>query len=330
MPTWWCTWPSSSPAARARTTRAINVDGTLNAFRAAAAAGCQAVRLRVARWRPTASTPTTRSASTEDWPTRPAAHLFYAQEKAELEQLLARRPAEHPGLDLYLLRPPVVARPARDRRQGRAARPLLRSDARSAGLAACPCRCRSLVPACRCRSSTRTTSARRSCCASWAPVRRGLQHRGRRPPHRRRHRPCLRPEADAVPGLARHDGGPRASPAPVPALRRAVGRGAQPPGDHGHHQGQAELDWTPRTPLSSRCARPFADGASPPGARTSRRSSSTPTAAGSMPAPIKRGTACWRNVCLNRRRTPRRRPRPQARPPRRWERPADECRPPSA
>ena len=48
---------------------------------------------------------------TEDWPTRPAAHLFYAQEKAELEARIAAEAADLPGLDLYLLRPPVVVGP---------------------------------------------------------------------------------------------------------------------------------------------------------------------------------------------------------------------------
>lgn len=48
---------------------------------------------------------------TEDWPTRPADRLFYAQEKAELEQLLGEQARQHPGLDLYLLRPPVVLGP---------------------------------------------------------------------------------------------------------------------------------------------------------------------------------------------------------------------------
>ena len=48
---------------------------------------------------------------TEDWPTRPAKRLFYAQEKAELEQLLNDEAAAHPGLGLYVLRPPVVLGP---------------------------------------------------------------------------------------------------------------------------------------------------------------------------------------------------------------------------
>jgi nucleoside-diphosphate-sugar epimerase len=47
----------------------------------------------------------------EGWPTRPADHLFYAREKAELEQTLAEESARHPDLGLYLLRPPVVLGP---------------------------------------------------------------------------------------------------------------------------------------------------------------------------------------------------------------------------
>jgi nucleoside-diphosphate-sugar epimerase len=47
----------------------------------------------------------------EDWPVRPAARLFYAQEKAELENLLEAEAAAAPDLALYLLRPPVVLGP---------------------------------------------------------------------------------------------------------------------------------------------------------------------------------------------------------------------------
>jgi hypothetical protein len=43
-----------------------------------------------------------------DWPTRPAAHLFYAQEKAEMEWLLEQEAAGEAGLELYLLRPPIA------------------------------------------------------------------------------------------------------------------------------------------------------------------------------------------------------------------------------
>jgi nucleoside-diphosphate-sugar epimerase len=48
---------------------------------------------------------------TEDHPVRPASKLFYAQEKAELEHLLAQESGLHPELDLYLLRPPIVVGP---------------------------------------------------------------------------------------------------------------------------------------------------------------------------------------------------------------------------
>ena len=48
---------------------------------------------------------------TEDWPVRPADRLFYAREKAELEQALAEEARRHPGLDLYLLRPSIVVGP---------------------------------------------------------------------------------------------------------------------------------------------------------------------------------------------------------------------------
>src|SRR3954469_12699379 len=71
-------------AARA-TIRAINVDGTLNAFRAAAAAGARrfVYASSVAAYGFHADNPVPMD---EEWPVRPAARLFYAQEKAELEQ----------------------------------------------------------------------------------------------------------------------------------------------------------------------------------------------------------------------------------------------------
>jgi nucleoside-diphosphate-sugar epimerase len=92
------------------TTRAINVDGTLNTFRAAAAAGVDrfvyASSVAAYGFHPDNPVPLT-----EDWPTRPAARLFYAQEKAGLEELLRHEADEHPELELYLLRPPVVLGP---------------------------------------------------------------------------------------------------------------------------------------------------------------------------------------------------------------------------
>ncbi len=92
------------------TTRAINVDGTLNTFRAAAAAGAKrfvyASSVAAYGWFDDNPVP-----MTEEWPTRPANHLFYGQEKAELEELLREEAEQHPGLQLYLLRPPIVLGP---------------------------------------------------------------------------------------------------------------------------------------------------------------------------------------------------------------------------
>jgi nucleoside-diphosphate-sugar epimerase len=92
------------------TTRAINVEGTLNTFRAAAAAGARrfVYASSVAAYGFHRDNPI---GMTEEWPTRPADRLFYAQEKAELEQLLHDESAQHPELGLYLLRPPVVLGP---------------------------------------------------------------------------------------------------------------------------------------------------------------------------------------------------------------------------
>jgi nucleoside-diphosphate-sugar epimerase len=91
------------------TTREINVEGTLNAFRAAAASGARrfVYASSVAAYGFHSDTPDLIG---EDWPTRPAARLFYAQEKAELEHLLEAEAASG-DLALYLLRPPVVVGP---------------------------------------------------------------------------------------------------------------------------------------------------------------------------------------------------------------------------
>lgn len=90
--------------------RAINVDGTLNAFRAAAAAGVKrfVYASSVAAYGFHVDNPVGMK---ETWPVRPADRLFYAQEKAELEALLQQEAAAHPELGLYLLRPPVVLGP---------------------------------------------------------------------------------------------------------------------------------------------------------------------------------------------------------------------------
>lgn len=92
------------------TTRSINVEGTLNAFRAAAAAGARrfVYASSIAAY---GFHPDNPIGMTEEWPTRPADQLFYSREKAELEALLAEESAAHPELDLYLLRPPIVLGP---------------------------------------------------------------------------------------------------------------------------------------------------------------------------------------------------------------------------
>ncbi|HEU5159689.1 MAG TPA: NAD-dependent epimerase/dehydratase family protein [Streptosporangiaceae bacterium] len=90
--------------------RSVNVEGTLNAFRAAAAAG-------VRRFVYTSSVaaygfhPENPIGMTEDWPVRRATRLLYAQEKAEIEDLLRAEADRLTGPDLYLLRPSVVLGP---------------------------------------------------------------------------------------------------------------------------------------------------------------------------------------------------------------------------
>ena len=97
-------------AASRETIRQINVEGTLNAFRAAAAAGARrfVYASSVAAYGFHRDNPVRMS---EDWPARPAAHLFYAQQKAEIERLLEQEAAGNAELGVYLLRPPIVLGP---------------------------------------------------------------------------------------------------------------------------------------------------------------------------------------------------------------------------
>ena len=96
--------------ADADTIRAINVDGTVNAFRAAREAGAErfVYASSVAAY---GFHPDNPVGMTEDWPTRPADHLFYAREKAELEQVLRDEAAAAATPALYLVRPPIVLGP---------------------------------------------------------------------------------------------------------------------------------------------------------------------------------------------------------------------------
>lgn len=97
-------------AASPETIRAVNIDGTLNAFRAARAAGARrfVYASSVAAY---GFHPDNPVGMTEQWPVRPAARLFYARQKAELEGLLAAEAARSPGPGLYLLRPAIVLGP---------------------------------------------------------------------------------------------------------------------------------------------------------------------------------------------------------------------------
>jgi nucleoside-diphosphate-sugar epimerase len=97
-------------AASRETIRQINVEGTLNTFRAAAAAGARrfVYASSIAAYGFHRDNPV---GMTEDWPARPAARLFYAQEKAEIERLLEEEAAAQVGLEVYLLRPPIVLGP---------------------------------------------------------------------------------------------------------------------------------------------------------------------------------------------------------------------------
>ena len=99
-----------SGAAAGETLRAVNVDGTLNAFRAAAAAGARrfVYSSSVAAY---GFHPDNPAGMAEDWPVRADQRLFYARQKAELEHLL-RAEAARPGAPaLYLLRPSIVLGP---------------------------------------------------------------------------------------------------------------------------------------------------------------------------------------------------------------------------
>jgi nucleoside-diphosphate-sugar epimerase len=92
------------------TTQAINIEGTLNTFRAAAAAGVDrfVYASSVAAY---GFHPDNPVGMTEEWHVRPADRLFYAQQKAQLEQLLRDESDKHPEIELYLLRPPIVLGP---------------------------------------------------------------------------------------------------------------------------------------------------------------------------------------------------------------------------
>ncbi|MCZ2811762.1 NAD-dependent epimerase/dehydratase family protein [Modestobacter sp. VKM Ac-2979] len=96
--------------ARPEEIRAINVDGTRNAFRAASAAGARRFvhASSVAAYGFSRDNPV---GMTEEWPVRTSSRLFYAREKAEVEELLVTEAVAAPDVALYLLRPPLVLGP---------------------------------------------------------------------------------------------------------------------------------------------------------------------------------------------------------------------------
>jgi nucleoside-diphosphate-sugar epimerase len=97
-------------SADAKTIRAINIDGTLNVFRAARAAGAGrfVYASSVAAYGFHRDNPV---GMTEDWPARQADRLFYAREKAEVEELLTDEAENEPEPTLYMVRPPIVLGP---------------------------------------------------------------------------------------------------------------------------------------------------------------------------------------------------------------------------
>jgi nucleoside-diphosphate-sugar epimerase len=92
------------------TLRAINVEGTMNAFAAAADAGARrfVYASSVASY---GFHPDNPIGITEEWPIRGSATLFYSQEKAEIERLLAEAAGEFPEVELTLFRPGIVLGP---------------------------------------------------------------------------------------------------------------------------------------------------------------------------------------------------------------------------
>jgi nucleoside-diphosphate-sugar epimerase len=112
--------------APAKTIREINVTGTLNVFRAARDAGAQrfVYASSVAAYGFHADNPV---GMREDWPVRPADRLFYAREKAELEEVLWREARADHGLALYMVRPPIVLGPHAAGAKGFLPRPLERA-----------------------------------------------------------------------------------------------------------------------------------------------------------------------------------------------------------
>ena len=230
--------------------REINVDGTVNAFRAAAAAGAGrfVYASSVAAYGFHRDNPV---GMTEEWPTRAADHLFYAQEKAELEELLATEALAHPKLGLYLLRPPIVLGPHAIGGKSELAERLLPAGLRAAALGRrLPVHLPVPAPALPMQfiHEDDVGLAFRQCIVGAGPPGAYNICGGRRG-HRRRRGPGAGPDAGAgavAPGPGRGPGGGGPAAPLVRPARRRLGRGPQPPVDHGRLQGQGRPRLAPR------------------------------------------------------------------------------------
>ena len=222
------------------TIRAINVDGTLNVFRAAADAGAQrfVYASSVAAYGFHADNPI---GMTEDWPVRPArAPLLRAGEGGDRAPARGRGGRRHPELGLYLLRPPIVLGPHAVGGKDLLPEPLGRSAAalaRSAAAARAASRCSvpDAAPAVHPRGR-RGPGVRR---ASSAPARRAPTTSPATACSAARRRARARPRA-APPPATRGAPAARASPALpfAPPFAEWV-EAPHPALDHGRDQGQA-------------------------------------------------------------------------------------------
>ena len=231
-------------------------------FRAAAAAGVQrfVYASSVAAYGFAADIP---DRIDEDWPTRPAHRLFYAQEKAELEALLDAEAAPHPELALYLLRPPIVLGPHAVGGKDVLPGPLAPLGRRLLGRPRrLPFPLPVFAPAHPMQFVHEEDVGRALllCVVAAGPAGR-LQHRRRR----RRHDGDVAREFGALPipfpGRAGPGGGARGRAAAVPAAGRRMGRGREPAGDHGHQPGPRPARVAAAVTAASRrsatpCARP--------------------------------------------------------------------------
>ncbi len=262
------------------TTRAINVEGTLNAFRAAAAVGARrfVYASSIAAYGFHRDNPV---GMTEEWPTRSADRLFYAQEKAELEQLLEDEAARHPGTALYLLRPPIVLGPQAVGAKAELPAPLVWLGRKVLGRdGRLPVPLPVLVPDLPIQFIHQDDVGQALLqCVVGGRTAGGLQHRGRRRAQRAGRRARARPAARAAAGRPDPRRRPGAVPVAAAAVGRRVGGGGEPPRRDGHDpgQGRARLDAAPlgarRAPgdlpalISGRPTRPSSVGATTPPTR---------------------------------------------------------------